>query len=218
MRKVKHEPHFIGKVQNKRFEKEHGEWIFKATGDLSYFIETFDDAFNRDGEFIREISINKTLVTKRDNFQRDDNKGIVQIGYDFYLLPFGNIHVINQVLELTDILNGTFNKRFVVVHSEELYTIYPNSFGNRGFTSRKACWFKKETTIEMFQPYYNNEEEFKNREICAMGNSRFVATSSKRISIDDYTKNYNNALDKYPMHKKVIDNLYQLNSISLKWK
>lgn len=169
MRIVENEPHFISKVTNERFEFENDEWFFKSTGEASYSIDTHDDVFDRNGKFIKEMVIDSEIKHERRNFVLNHNKSIVQINYDFYLLPLTKVTTIPDLQETTDILMNTFNTKMSV------------------------------------------ENRAKGKEICKVGHSCSIFNNTPKIPKKDYTKNYQNAISKYPDFEKQINWLYQVN-------
>lgn len=173
MRIVKNEPHFISSVTNERFEFENHEWFFKSTGEVSYSIDTYDDVFDRNGKFIKEMVIDSEIKHEIRNFVLNHDKSIVQINYDFYLLPLTTVTTIPDLQGTTNVLMNTFNTKMCVEHRE----------------SRCAI----------------------GKEICKLGHSCCIFNDTPKITKKDYTKNYQNAISKYPDFENKINWLYQEN-------
>lgn len=175
MRIVKNEPHFISNVTNERFEFENGEWFFKSTGEASYSIDTYDDVFDRNGKFIKEIVISSEIKHETRNFVLNHNQSIVQINYDFYLLPLTRVITIPDLQGTTNVLTNT--NTFITKMSVE----------------------NKESS------------RTKGKEICKVGHSCCIFNDTPKIPKKEYTKNYQNAISKYPDFEKQINWLYEAN-------
>jgi len=188
MRIIEREPHAIFNVHNKRFEFENDEWLFKATGTISHAIETYDEVFDRNGNPIREMLIDKKIITETKEFSRDFKKGIVQINYDFHLLPFGRAWTVEDFDHLLDILENTFNYQFDIIHIDNI------KYGD---------WFN-ETPLD-------NPESNEGKEICSLGYSRVLSNITQMIPLNEYKNNYKKALIKFPEYKEIIERIFQLN-------
>jgi hypothetical protein len=173
MRIVKNEPHFISSVTNERFELENDEWFFKSTGEASYSINTHGDVFDRNGKFIKEMIIDSEIKHEIRNFVLNHDKSIVQINYDFYLLPLTSVITIPELQKITNILMNTFNTKMSVERKESRHAI--------------------------------------GKEICKLGHSCCIFNDTPKITKKDYTKNYQNAISKYPDFINNIKWLYEEN-------
>jgi hypothetical protein len=173
MRIVKNEPHFICNVKNERFEFENDEWFFKSTGEVSYSIDTHDDVFDRNGKFIKEMIIDSKIEHETRNFVLNHDKSILQINYDFHLLPLTIVINIPDLQKLSYTLMNTFNTKISVEYKES------------------SC--------------------AKGKEICKLGHSSSIFNDIPKIPKKEYTKNYQNAISKYPDFEKQINWLYEVN-------
>ena len=115
MKVIEREPHAVVNVNNLRYElKDNGEFICKQSADVANFIDTIDECFDSQGNSIGSIILERKLVVK-ENFEieTDSHKGIVQINYDFYLLPLARAWTAPEVEQLCYILeNSKFNAEF----------------------------------------------------------------------------------------------------------
>ena len=90
---------------------EEGKYIFKVYADHLYIKETEVDTYLKDGTFYK-------TVTEEDRFNKvcteivEEQYGVVQIDFDFYLMPVGNFGTIPEICSLTTKLNNSFDREF----------------------------------------------------------------------------------------------------------
>ena len=115
MKVIEREPHAAVNFKNARYEiKDNGEFIFKHSADVAHFIDTIDECFDSQGNSIGSITIYRKLVVKENvETEIDSDTWIVQINYDFYLLPLAQVWTAPEVEKLFYILeNSKFNAEF----------------------------------------------------------------------------------------------------------
>lgn len=115
MKVIEREPHAVVNIKNARYElKDNGEFICKHSADVAHFIDTIDECFDSKGNSIGSITIERKLVVKENlELEIDSDKGIVQINYDFYLLPLALPWTAPEVEQLCYLLeNSKFNAEF----------------------------------------------------------------------------------------------------------
>lgn len=131
---------------------------------------------------------------KEDREVRASHETVIQINYNFHIIPCQGASTIDQLAELDDLLTNTFN-----IKTERI------SVG--GAYSSLEAYHRDYLDLRY--------EEFDAIEYCAVGHSREVANKvgMKLINLDikEYTKRKNEFINKNPDWEEAIERLYKMN-------
>jgi hypothetical protein len=87
------------------------KWIFKVYADHMYIKRNKIDTYLKDGSFYKTISEDE-YFNKQCIEEIEQPLGVVQINYEFHLMPIGYISTVDEIESLTTKLNNSFNKKF----------------------------------------------------------------------------------------------------------
>jgi hypothetical protein len=176
-------------VNNERYVLENGKWSYRFFAIAYYRIITREEVFNANGESLGEMETN--VKTERDEMKEysidDDMLNIVQINFDFELIPNSGCYTMDEVSNVARLLNNTFDgETFNVIHRE-------------GY--REPMYLQSRHYAKM-----------DSSEISTIGHSRIIYNVvDKMIDAKTYHENYQRAIKKYPKHVRQITYLYKCN-------
>jgi hypothetical protein len=182
MEVIDRNPHYICKNYGGKYVLIDGVWAFEYYGDISHFRETIIEAFDKDGNYISKIPIKRELISKyNEKLYSYTRENIVQINYDFYLLPQAGGGTMDDIEQLRqNMISSDFAGNF---------------------------------DIGIISHGYDRDV----KEICKIGHSRFIYNSNpEKISLDQYCKNYELALKKYPIYELLIEEIFNRNKKLIK--
>jgi hypothetical protein len=179
----------------------------------------YEDLYNKDGVVVskqeidtdisneEEISILKYVYFSDTSFG-SKNPTLVQIDYDFYLLPMGGFFIQTNIMTYIKVLNNSFkndSKTFNVVHHDKHYNQYSElaSFG-----SKTNKW-----VIDYLKSSFDKRHMNGLYEISCMGIFSVSIAHTPRIEFDkkQYSSNKEKAIKKYPEWEEKIKYLYAVN-------
>lgn len=159
-------------------------------GDISFVEKKVIPLHLSNGEFYKN-EIEKKYITKKADIRVDvhscEGKAIIQIDYDFYLVP---------IAERLSIIDGRDKLKSLL-----------KDYGLVGFTTYKS--FYREIHHYSFErTKYDVDRPI---EICFCEEHRANTKKFMEFNYNEYIENYNKALIKYPNHKKTLDHLKFMN-------
>ena len=176
-------------VNNERYVLENGKWSYRFFAIAYYRTTTYEEVFNASGKSLgeKETSIKYESEDIKEYVIEDDMLNIVQINFDFELIPNSGCNNMDEVYNVTRLLNNTFGKEsFNVSHREN---------------------YKKLTYLG--SRHYGKMEK---SEICSVGHSRLIYnTVDEVVDAKTYHDNYQRAIKKYPKYAIQIRYLYRCN-------
>lgn len=176
-------------VNNKRYVLENGKWSYRFFAIAYYRTTTYEEVFNAKGESMGELetSIKYETEDMKEYGIEDDMLNIIQVNFDFELIPNSGCWTMDEVSNVARLLNNTFGKEsFNVIHRE-------------GYK-------------EPIHMHFRHHAKMDKSEICTIGNSRLIYNAvDKVIDVKTYHENYQRAIKNYPQQAKQIKYLYKCN-------
>lgn len=120
---------------------KNGDYLFNVFADHMYIRTKKIDTYLKDGTFYKTIE-EEEFFNKQGIEQIDKQLNVVQIDYNFYLMPTGYVSTIEELESHRTILNNSFKKKFYINHitdpndSDNLYKSIkkPYEINNYGHT------------------------------------------------------------------------------------
>ncbi|MEK6829719.1 MAG: hypothetical protein AABY15_06385 [Nanoarchaeota archaeon] len=204
---------------NRKLITVDGKIELQCSGYNHFCDTTFTDAFDSDGKFLKEIIIGEKEYKEEASWLLElPTRVLVQINYDFHIIPVNNASSISEICELATLLDEC--------------DIFDNKFGTTNFGSFRNS-SKEERAIEEIGRSNRNEipkrlhddlklmeYQFSDKkyELCFRGNHVSINSDAhNNFDADIYTENYKNALIKFPQYEQVLNRLYFFNLGLQKW-
>lgn len=185
--KVERKLDYLQNHTNQHYVFEDGKWVFKFIASAIYKIRKFDEVFLSDGTSlgIKEIDCQTDIEYNKEFLIINQMENIIQINWDFELIPMSYCHTMEEIAKVTKYLNQSFEKEtFDMIHLE-------------GYKNSKS-------------PYHKSMDK---SEISTTGHSRLIFNVvDEVIDIKTYHENYKRAIKKYPMYVNTITHLYKCNA------
>ena len=167
---------------------------------LNRYKETIkQNCFDVNGDFLG-IHKSEKVYDKQSEEIIEGQYQVVQINYEFYLLPIGPCYTINEVFYSESLLQKFFNikQASTSIDRYELLRFYLHNM-------EEKCEYYRHRLKEHFIPF----------EFCCFGNTRNIQNltkeSIKKLSVKKYTNNKNKFILKNPKFKEKTELLYKTN-------
>jgi len=180
---------------NEYLEFKNGEYKFMVDSDDHMYDTYYDfDAYNSKGEFVKTIRENKR-ETVNDIIEVKNQLTLIQIDYEFKLIPIGIVSTQSEVQSCVKILNNSNMGNF--------YHMY--CVGNDFHYSKTNYNIKEELDFLFRKPI----------EVCLFGYSLNVVRKSYskfiNLDLDSYKKMKNNFIKNNPKYEDQANALYNYN-------
>lgn len=197
------EEYHIGYLRTGNYEekiiKKDGEYFFSAYANHIFDRYNKIDVYLKDGTFYKTIE-EKNRVTREENLIIDKAKQVVQIDYNFYLLPVGYCSTLEEVNNIERLLINSFGGGFDVDYHDI------DKFLNLYFSPKKAYNFIYDYFDSIKSPF----------EVCIYGSTRYVKKKQGKnfltLDFKEYEKRKNQF--KETIHKDYhddVESIYQCN-------
>ena len=183
---------------NRDFLKlDNGEYKFMVYSTNHMYLTVKEtDCYDAKGNYLGVYKEEKNH-TKTETKEIENQKVVVQIDYDFKLLPIGACYNQSEIYEGTKLLEKEFNIKDAEcydnrINIEEYIRIYNGD-------NTKTIHYK-----ENFTPF----------EICKIGYSANITNKTNKtlsLSIKDYTRSKDEFVKNNPRHEDVIEYIYNAN-------
>ena len=174
--------------------------VFKTTEK----VDAFDSEGNLLGKFTKKES-EETI--KEVRIIQDRDRRLVQYGFDFFMMPLEVTHNQEEVLYSTSLLKKVWPDILCSRIDDEKYDFYSVS-------SKKTSETQKNKLIKDLNLCLHHSlqsSDFKYQEICLIGNTYSITPTKKLQSPDEYKKNMEAAIEKWPDWTREIESLYHTN-------
>jgi hypothetical protein len=202
--------------RNLLFKKIDGIWEVEALVKKEVNKIYYEDLYNKDGVIVSKREIDRDIdneeefsvlksVNFSDSFFGSQYPSLVQIDYDFHLLPMGNYFTQTNIMAYINILNDSFDNRFKIVHHDKRYNEYSEL---AAFGSKTDIYVINRLERTFSEHYMNGLYE-----ISSMGHFSVSIAHNPIIEFNKklFSSNKDKAIKKYPKLEQQIKNLYEIN-------
>lgn len=195
-------PHSFWRTQKRNYIKDKdGNYCLEISGEVVYNEVEKTKCFDAEGNYLgfhekpyQVIKEETRIYEFLDPFLRYN---VVQIDYEFYLLPTGRINTLDEVYKLSDEIDNFFNIKTKVKAMDHIMQKLSNWCNRNGNT--------KDLFIDFNKPI----------EFCCRGATRSILKASfatfKNLDLSDYKERLDIFKRKYPEYSDDAEAIYKTN-------
>lgn len=186
---------------------QNNEYCLQSKGNHEFQRDIYQDLYDKDGNFIMNTKVKTERITKKDNtliFNHNHcgvNYNLVQINFDFYLVPFEGYIKLDDFHKDIRLLNNsknTFPNTKFNYTSKDRYTLIPNP-------------------KDMVDTYSIELGEHVTYELTTISSDSTVTITNvinpENVDAKQYRDNYKKALKKFPRYEYYIKELFKANCL-----